>query len=64
MNGSRVTDCPDQVRGGRCCLGGGWRIFCRTVCDGIELYCAVDSEDMPAEDLAERFATPEAMEGY
>lgn len=64
QHGSQVYNCPEQVRGEKCCLGGSWRVFCRPVCDGVETYCAVDSEDMPAEDLATRYGTPEAMEGY
>lgn len=65
-SGSKYNGCIDRVRGGQCCLGSNWRIFCRTVCDGVEMYCAIDGEegDVPAEDLAARFGAPEALEGY
>ncbi len=66
-NGSKYYDCPEAATGcGGCCMGAGWQVFTRPVCDGVEMYCApaASSDDPPlAEKLAD-FGTPEALEGY
>ena len=69
MNSSKYYDCPEAATTRRgCCLGTGWEIFTRPVCDGVEMYCAPaesgDPEATPACMNAEKFGTPEALERY